>query len=1104
MNSNFTYYVKMFLKRDKLEISQLNSSQLPEQSLRHQNLKAIISFLLLFVFAFSLLMPGNVSAQTNAVTIKGVVLDDQDGSPLPGVGITDSQKKGLGVTNARGEFSITVPKGTQVQFSFIGSATETRTFTANQTGVSIRLKPENKALTEVVVTALGIKREEKSLGYSATTVSGTQLTDAPAANWTDALAGKVAGLNLTKNSGPTGSNKIILRGENNLTGDNEALIIIDGVVASSSSKRTGASSGGAYATSGDNLPTDFGSGLNDLNPEDIESVTVLKGPGAAALYGQRGANGAIIITTKSGNVNKKRAAVSFTHNTVFDQINRTLDRQSEFGQGTEGVSYYSWGASADGGSVSGTSSAWGAPFGGGQMYYQYDPVTKKQGTVRTPWISYGDPLHDFFRIGNDVSNSASVDGTLGTTTLRASINHGENSWIVPNTGYERTSAQISANAKLTQKLSLNLKAIYNNKFSDNLPGTGYGNQSLMYWYIFSQPNINVDWYKDYWQPGFENERFSNLTTSFPEGPYAITEQYLNGQRRNGIIGNAQANYKFTKELSLMVRGSIDKSRDKREQKRPWDAAGNKFAQGSYRVQNIDVEEVNADFMLQYNKNLSKDVKMNVNLGGSMLKNRYYREELRADGLKVPAIYSLDNALNQIISLPDTARYNINSFYGSAAFGYKNYLYLDITGRQDWNSVLATPSRTDNVGFFYPSANISFIASDYFKLPKSVSFAKLRFSASQVGSGLTTPYRTAYNYGVAAGGIYGDAVQNPGTLPNFNLKPLKTTTYELGADVRLFKSRLGFDIALYAGNTKNQILSRRVDPASGYTNQIVNVGRVDNQGIEIAVNGKPIAKKNGFNWSSNITFSANTNEIKELADSSFVLRGGPLGNGQIVAKVGGSMGDIYGWGYQRSPDGQIIFNAEGNAEITNEVIHLGNALPKFKIGFQNSFNYKGFNLSTLFDAQVGAVAHSLTFSRMAASGKNTVTLPGRYNGIIGNGVQSNGDGTYRPNDVIAVDIDNYYNSIYGSEQAEGSIFSTDFIKFREATLGYTFKKRVLETLGVSRLSLSVYGRNLFIWTPWPAFDPEFGTLSGGDITTGFEIGQLPSTRSFGVRLVLGVN
>ena len=1062
-----------------------------------------MAFLFAVLFQFSLLH--DVAAQNSQnITIKGTILDDADGTAVPGVSISDNTRKVLGLTDGNGGFTISVPAGTAVNFTMIGYVTVTRTFSNTQTGVNIRMKSSTNELNTVVVTALGIKRDEKALGYAVTKLDSNAFTDAAASNWTDALSGKVAGLNLVRNGGPAGSNKIILRGENNLTGDNEALIVIDGVVASSSSRRSAGTGGGVYGTGGDIMPADFGSGLNDLNPEDIESVTVLKGPAASALYGQRGANGAIIITTKSATKDRKTVGITFTSNSTWEEVSRRPDRQDEFGQGQFGVSYFSHGNTVDGPSTNATSASWGAPFAAGGMFFQYDPATKVRGLNRTPWVAYDDPIDAFFTTGFQSMNSVSLDGTYKKVGMRLSASHGNNEWIVPNTGLERTSVSFNANTNLTKKLSINIKAQYNNRNSDNLPATGYGNQSLMYWFMFAQPNVNTDWYRDYWVTGQEGRRLVNITTTNPESPYAISELYLNGQRRNGWLGNIQANYKFTKELSLMVRASGDMNKDVRETRRPWDASGNRFAQGSFRVNNIRSYEINADFMLKYDKKFSKDFHMTASFGGSQMRNEYSRLETRADGLIVPGTYSLDNNQNPLIYVPDTSRYRINSFYAAASFSYKNYLFLDVTARQDWNSTLATLTRTDNVGFFYPSASLAFIASDYWSLPKTVSFLKLRASLAQVGSGSTTPYRTAYNYLIAANDVYPDnAMTNPTILPNPNLKPLITTTAELGLDLKLFKNRLNFDLAVYAGNTKNQILNRIVDRSTGYNVGVFNVGRVDNKGLELAVNGTPVQTKS-FKWTLNGTFTANRNKIKELADTSVVLRTGALGGGQVVANVGGSMGDLYGRGFLRSPDGQIVFNGTtGNALASADLMYLGNTMPQFRFSFGTGASYKQFSMNVLFDAQLGAVGHSLTFSRMAALGKLKLTLPGRYNGVIGEGVVQNPDGTYRQNDVTATNLESYYTALYGSDQAEGSIFSTDYLKFREANITYNFNKKFLKRIGFNKMSLGVFGRDLFIWSPWPAFDPEFGTLAGSDIVQGFETGQLPTTRTMGVRLVVGL-
>jgi TonB-linked SusC/RagA family outer membrane protein len=1054
----------------------------------------------------SLLLTNAVAQQATAksIVVKGKVLDDEDGQPLIGVTITNSTKKVLGVTNDKGDYSVSLTAPGDILFNMVGYNTIKRSVSANQNGLNIRLKPSTGQLNDVVVTALGIKREEKALGYAVTKIDSTQFTDAPSNNWTDALSGKVAGLNMIgSGGGPASSNKIILRGENNLTGDNEALIVVDGVIVSSSSgKRTG-SGMSAYGTGSDNMPVDYGSGINDINPDDIESVTVLKGPGASALYGQRGANGAIIITTKSANTKRKTMGIKFTSNGSMQEVNRWPALQYEYGQGLDGAAYYSYGASADGASTSGTSSAYGPRVDPSLKFFQYDGTLQGQGKERTPWVAYPNQIREFFSPGYGLNNALTIDTKLfGKTNARISVSNNNTSWIVPNTDYERTTASFNTTTDITKKLKLTTKLNYNNR-AGILPGQGYGNQSIMYWYIFWMPTSDLNWIKNYWVNGKEYQSIKYPYSSFPENPYAIVNEFTNSTNRNGITANAQASYQFTKEFSFQVAASIDRSKDFRQEKRPYDA-GSRLPQGSYRTAEVKGQETNLSFLARYSKKINKDISFDLSAGGSQMSNKYRKGELRADGLKVPNIYEMTNNLYPIISIPDTANYKINSFYGLLSTSFKNYLYVDVTARQDWNSVLATPNRLDNVGFFYPSVSTSFVLSEFFKMNKKINFAKIRASVSQVGSGSNVPYRTAYTYGLASSGLYPDsALLNPTTLPNADLKPLKTTTFEVGTEWRLFKNRLNIDLAYYMGATKNQILSRIVDKASGYSTAVVNAGRVDNVGFEAAINGSVIKTKS-FTWSLSTTFSTNKNKIKELTDSTLIIRTGPVAGGQIVAKVGGSMGDMYGRGYQRDPNGNVIYDAgTGIAKITDEVVYLGNTIPKYKGSIGSNFVYKQFSLNVLFDAQFGGVAHSLMHYKMVEQGKLEVTLPGRYNGIIGVGVVKNADGTYRTNDVIATNIDEYYRSHMGADNAEGSTFSTDFIKFREASLNYKFKAQFLKKIGLNNASIGVYGRDLFIWSPWPMFDPQFGTLSGSDIVSGFETGQMPSTRTFGFNLSIGI-
>lgn len=1081
-----------------------------------KNLPGIFPRLFLRMTLPALMLAAVFQAQGQQKLLTGKVLGAESGAPVGNASVMVKESRRGTVTDNAGTFKIAADAGQTLVVSAVGySAKEVKVTT--QPDIVIRLKSSANTLNDVqvVTTALGIKKQARSLGYAVTKIDSSQLTDAVSSNWLDALSGKVAGLTLVRSgSGPDASSKIILRGENNLTGDNEALIVVDGVVINNSSgKRSANSSDQVYGTGSDNMPADYGSSVNDINPQDIESVSVLKGPAAAALYGQRAANGAIIITTKSSSQRKKgHFNVKYVVNGSIEQINRYPDLQYEYGQGLGGALYYSYGATVDGASTSGTSSAYGPKFDG-QSFYQYNPVTQARDSVRTQWRAYNN-INDFWNTGKDLRNNLSIDGKIfGNTGIRINMGTENDTWIVPNTGYKRQSIGFTSVTDITKKIKLSTKVNYGYRGSGNLPGAGYGNQSLMYWYIFWQPSADYNWLRNYWSNNNPYQTIKYPFSSYPSNPFAIVNEYLNKTNRNNVTANATLNYQVTKDFGVLGRYNIDWSGDHREQDRPY-GAGVRLPKGSVRKQHIISQEQSYDIMGVFNKRVSPNLKLGVTLGASQLWNKYNKTDVRADGLKYPtvpdgtspypAMYNLDSSLYGLVYYPDTSRYQINSLYGIVNLNYKDVWYTEITARNDWNSVLAARGRRkDGVGFFYPSLNTSLVLSDIAKMPSFINYAKLRASIAQVGSGGTTPYQTLYSYPLASGGIYPDsAVTNPTTMPDVNLKPLITTTFELGGEAQLFHNRLGLDVAVYFGNTRNQILTRVVDASSGYTNAVINAGKVRNNGVEVQLDAKPIITKGGFNWSLTGTFSYNQNKIMSMPDSSVVLQSGPVASAQLVAKVGGSMGDLYGLGYVRH-NGQVVFDpSTGFPLITDSIIHLGNTIPKYRFSLGNTFNYKRFTLHVLFDAQVGAVAYSLTNYKMVEQGKLKVTLPGRYNGIVGNGVVENADGTYRKNDVVAYDVDQYYQHSMGSYNAEGSVFSTNYLKFREATISYSFGRNLLRKVGLASASVGIFGRDLFIWSPWPIFDPEFGTLAGSDIVRGFEIGQFPSTRTIGFNLTIG--
>ena len=1031
-------------------------------------------------------------------TVTGTVRNAEDGSPVALASVTIKGTKTGTTTNERGSFSLSVAEGQTLVVSAVGY-TAMETVVGNQSVIDFSIKSTTTELEGVVVTALGIRREEKALGYSVSKVKGEDITDAQSNNWTNALTGKVAGVNLVKSGGgPSGSNKIVLRGENSLTGNSDALIVVDGVVISGSSGQMTGTGSSSYLQG--ESPVDFGTSLNDINPEDIESVTVLKGPGASALYGARGANGAVIITTKSGKPVQKGLGVTFNSNASVESINRWPDYQYEFGQGASMQhTWYSYNASEDGQSTRSTSSAWGPAFAG-QPYYQYDPNTRTKGEVRTPWVPYKNNRKDFFQTGKTFTNSVTIEGGNKMTQARLSLTNLTNEWIIPNTGYNRNTVALSVNQRVSDKLQIASKVNYTNKYSDNLPSTGYNNQSIMYFIRGLTPNMDINWFKDYWVPGQEHIAQTRPFSSLLDNPYLIANEMLNKSNRHGVIGNISATYNFTKDLSMMVRTALDYSSESRSQQRPMGTQ--KFAEGMFRSQNIFAQEINSDFLLRYQKGFGRKFNTNYSVGGSRMINRYIRDEQRADQLIYPGIYNLANSKNQLVSLPWRSEFRVNSLYALAQVEYDRFIFLDVTARQDWASTLASPGFDNQTGFFYPSVNLSGIISEKVKLPYPISFLKVRGSLAGVGSGGTVPYRTAYAYTPT---LFPGGQQNPTAIANPYLRPLMTTSIEAGLDARFFKNRLGVDVAVYQNETRDDIFQVPIDPASGYSSSIENAGLVRNRGIEVQVDGTLLQFKNGLTWNIFGTYYSNDNKVVRLVEGTdvYVMSTGPANRGSIEARPGGRMGDLYGIGYERTPEGDIIYNDQGLPTRTQTVKWLGNTNPDWKGSIGSEWKFKNFRLNVLADGQFGGVAYSLTHAVLAEEGKLQKTVPGRYNGIIGEGVRYDAStNKYVKNDIVATNIQAYYDAHFNRDNIEANTFSTDFIKLREVRLDYTFTPKILRTLKLQKTTIGVYGRDLLVRSNWPSFDPEFGTLNDGQINAGFEIGQFPSTRSFGAALTVG--
>ncbi|MBL0738712.1 SusC/RagA family TonB-linked outer membrane protein [Flavobacterium sp. GN10] len=1029
----------------------------------------------------------NLRAQMN---VRGKVLDES-GMPMPGVTILEKGTKTNTMTDMEGNFSFAVNASAVLVISYMGYVTQE--VAANANPFTIIMKPSTSELNEVVVTALGIKREEKKLGFSQQTIKSDNLSQGRPNNWSSGLKGKVAGLSITSTgSGPLNSQQITLRGNRSLSPKgNYALIVVDGVPVNAEMTTSGSSS--AYM--GEDSPIDYGNGISDLNLDDIDEVTVLKGAGATALYGSRAANGALIITTKSGKKNKG-LGISFNTGATFDVIQRWPDYQYSYGQGTgnspdaSGNQYYSYGNSADGTSTSGTSSAWGPAFTG-QNFYQYDPALQGQSAQRLPWQSYRDNRKDFWRTGVTLNNNISIQGGDNKGSMRLSVGNQKNEWIMPNTGFDRVTAAVNANYQVSDRIKLGTAINYNTRNSDNLPSTGYNNGSIAYFMIFQQPNIDLDWYRPIWVKGKEQIEQLHPFSSFIDNPYLIAYEATNTLNSDQIVGNIFANITLSSNLELMLRSSMNTYNQTREQKRPYSI--NRYAKGFYERQDVFKQEINSDFLLSYKKDFGSKFSLAASAGGNAMSYKYRRTEAEVTGLVVPGVYKLSNGSSAPILTLGDAYKKMSSLYGLVSMSYADMLFVDITGRNDWTSTLPV----ENNSFFYPSINTSAVISEMVTLPKSIDFLKYRLSFAQVGND-TEPYKTQKYYGQSA---FPSSAQTLTVLYNDHFKPEITTSFETGFEIRMFKNRLTADATVYESVTKNQIIDIPMDFSTGYSGAVLNGGKVRNRGVEITLGGKIIDGEK-FKWNSTVNWSRNWNKVMELPegiDGQQII--GTGGTASIIAKVGGTTSAIYGFGFVRSPDGQIVYDNAGLPAYPEEIQYIGDASPKWKAGWVNSFSIGNFTMNVTIDGQYGGIIYSQTHHKLSEQGKLNSNSMGRETGfIIGEGVVQNADGSYSPN-TIQVKTADWYTRYYRRANIESNSFDASFGKLREISLQYNMPKRWLKNTGLQSVQFSLFGRDLATVSDFPIYDPETAALNGDTILPGIEMGQMPSPATYGFNLSL---
>ncbi len=1028
-----------------------------------------------FLLVLLLLTAMQVLAQR---TITGSVTSADDGGGIPGVTVLIKGTSTGVLTDLDGKYSISVPKdATALQFSFVGMQKQEVALTASNV-VDVVMVSEAQRIEGVVVTALGISRNKKSLGYSVQDVQGDELTKAREANVVNALSGKVAGVQITNSSGAVGaSSRIVLRGVTSLSGDNQPLFVVDGVPISNSNF-------GSTLTDGVNR----GSGVADINPDDIESVSVLKGPNAAALYGSRASNGVIIITTKKGKSEKgKGIGISYSNTSMFDTPLRLPDYQNEYGQGSSGQ--FSYVDGANGGINDGVDESWGPKLDVGTLIPQWDsPVV---GDVRqpTPWISHPDNIKEFFDVGTAITNNIALDGGNENANFRISYTNFNQKGMVPNTDLKRNTFALSAGGHPSKNLTVEGNANYVNSNSDNMPGYGYDAQNVMQQFIWSGRQNNIPDLEQYTNPDGSKR---NWNYNYHNNPYFTLYENTNKMNRDRLYGNTKVSYKFTDYLSARIGVTLDNWTNWNSSRIAWTDIDKPF--GFYEEGKQTFREINQDFLIMFNKKLSEDVNLSLNAGGNLMKQTYLTNTVRAPELAVAGVYNVSNSRVTQQAYNDFQDKRINSLYFNGQVSFKA-LYLDFSGRNDWASTLPT----DNNSYFYPSVSLSGVISDMLSVkPAWLSLAKARVSWAKVGSD-TGPYNLNPTLSFGDGWNAGTKLLNqfvPNALPNGELTPQFTNSLELGLNLAFYQNRINFDFTYYSGKTTDQIIPIPISGATGYLTKYINAGEIDNHGIEISLGLVPVKTESGFEWNIDLNYAKNTNEVVSLAEGIEQYQLGTYWSMQVLAIPGQPMGSLFGYDFARDPNGNII--NENGVPVQGDLKVLGNYTPDWIGGMNNSFRYKGLEFSFLLDYHKGGDLYSMTNSWGRYAGVLAETLIGREGGVVGPGVKLADDGvTYVPNDVV-VTAEEYNHTAYSNTMQYASVFDASYLKLRELKLGYTFSK--VGNLPIKDLSISLIGRNLaLLYSVVPHIDPE--TSFSNSNVQGLEFGQLPSARSMGFSIGL---
>ena len=1078
-----------------------------------------------WALVMGLLFSVGLSAQSISVSLR--VIDAATQEPLIGAFVLGPPGSHIdGVADAGGRIQLAINEafyGGTWLVSYVGYEQQQLILGADAGAeeVVVALTP-SALIPEVVVTALGLERDNRELGYAVQKIDNTELTDVQAVNFLDNLAGQVAGLRVTAGATGVGStSQVVIRGQTSFT-NNNPLFVVDGTPINNNTilNLTNEAAAGFQEV-------DFGNGAMEVNPADIESVSVLKGPSAAALYGTRAANGVVVITTKSGG-KKEGLGVSFNSSFTVDNPFQLPRFQNEFGQGQGGEFEFVDGLGA--GISDNITYSYGPRLDQGLNIAQFDsPLTLPDGRVvrggdvavhggqpipASPWVSNPDNVRNFYETGTTAINSLAIAGGGEFGSFRLSATDLRSDSYIPGVNLKRKNVSGNFSFHPTDKLTVNAHLNYVNSNSDNRPAAGYGSENIGYSLVAWYPRqANTESLRNYWQPGLEGTRQFSFNYTFFDNPFFTLFENRNAFNRDRAYGNLSASYQLLPTLKATVRTGMDYSNEQRRFLRA--VSSNRFPLGAYAENDVLYREVNTDVLLDYQPRLTGDFSVNLLAGANRLDQRAANTQAQAITLAQPGVYRLSNAASPVEIFDQTADKRINSVYGLAKFGYRNYLFLDVTGRNDWSSALALPSRggagggADNTSFFYPSASLSFLADRALSLPRSISFLQLRAGWAQVGND-TDPYRTSSVF-VAQTPFGGQPTfSEQAVLAATDLVPERTTAVELGFDLRFWEDKLGFDVTYYNQNTDNQILSLPTPVSSGFRQRIVNGGKVSANGLEavLSLNANYIGS---VRWDSRLNFSTNRATVDELPDGTerFTLAYSRVYNSVnqtvfFIVEEGGEIGDIWGTGYLRNDDGELVLNDDGGFIADNTLRKLGNANPDFTLGWQNNFQFGSFNLGVLLDWRQGGELVSRTLALAGVAGQLEETVNRPEEGFVIEGVQNTGTDeapVYVPN-TTAVSAESFYRSFYNRNHEENNVYDASFLKIREVSLTYRMRPGLLRNSFLNDLTVSLIGRNLFAFTEIPHFDPEQFAIQGQNIVGGVEDISYPTARSFGVKLAVG--